>query len=63
MNIGDVIDSNSFMYHLVAYVTNKYTNISKILFDRSIIIPTPVLFVTVIKIIICVESMRVFQYK
>ena len=44
-------------------VINKYPNVSEHLFYLSIIIPTVVLFVTVIRIIICIKSTRVFQYK
>ena len=46
----------------MTYVLNKYPNLSEKLFYLSIIIPTVVLFVTVIWIIICVEYTLVFQY-
>ena len=39
---------------LMTYVLNKYPNLTKQLFDLSMIIPTVVLFVIVIPIIICV---------
>ena len=39
---------------LMNYVLNKYPNLTKQLFDLSMIIPTVVLFVIVIPIIICV---------
>ena len=48
---------------LMTNVLNKYPNVSENLFYLSIIVPTVVLFVTVIRIIICVESTGVFQYK
>ena len=57
-NIGNVNDLNRIMSHF-----NKYPNISESLFNLSIIIPTVVLFVTVTRIIIYVESTYVFQYK
>ena len=46
---------------LMTYVINKYPNVSETLFYLSIIIPTVVLIVTVIRIIIYVESTRVFS--
>ena len=40
VNVGDDIDLNIFMSHLMTYVLNKYPNVSKTLFYLSIIIPT-----------------------
>ena len=61
INIGNDIDLNIFMSHLMNYVLNKYPNVSNF-FYLSIIILTVVLIVTVIQSIICVESTCVFQY-
>ena len=61
--LGNDIDLNIFMITLMTYVINKYTNLSETMFYLSIIIPTIVLTVTIIQIIICVESTRVFQYE
>ena len=47
----------------MTYVLNKYPNVSENVLYLSIRIPTVVLIVTVIQIIMCVESTRVFQYK
>ena len=63
VNVGDDIDINIFMSHLITYVFNKYPNLSKILFYLSIIIPTVLLIVTLIQMIICVEYARFPQYK
>ena len=46
----------------MTYVLNRYPNLSDF-FNLSIIILTVVLFVTIIRIMICVESTRVIQYK
>ena len=51
------------MSHLMNYVLNKYLNISENVFYLSIIIPTVVLIVTVIRILLCVKSTHVFQHK
>ena len=61
VNVGDDIDLNIFMSHLITYVLNKYPNVSKTLFYLNIIIPTVVLIVAIIKMIICVEYMRFFS--
>ena len=63
VNIGDVIGLKIFMSHLMTFVIYKYLNVFKILFYLSTIILTVVIFMTVIRIVICVESTRVFQYK
>ena len=47
----------------MTYVINKYSKVSENVFYLSMIIPIVVLIVTVIWIMICVESMHVFQYK
>ena len=44
-------------------VLNKYPSVFENLFNLSMIIPKVALFVTVIRIIICVASTRAFHYK
>ena len=63
INIGDDIDLNRFMSHLNDLCLYKYPNLSKNLLYLSIIVPTVVLIVTAMRIVICVESMHIFQCK
>ena len=64
VNICDNIDLNRYMSHPMIYVLYQYQNLSENLFLLlSIIIQTVFLFSTVIRIIICVEFTRVFQFK